>query len=166
MTTPLEKIVLGLLLVVLLSYRRRFRPPLRIRYIRLTMWYPEPTLTCISYSTTCPITFTWMTCVSLPVVVARLAQLQQLLRLLPQPLLQLLRLQQRLPLQLQLRHPLQLLRHPRPGRRRHQGRLRRRGLARREVIASVKTVTPKAFVRQLSKAFANSRFTKSKCAVT
>src|SRR5947207_12561 len=137
MTTPLEKIVLGLLLVVLLSYRRRFRPPLRLRYIRLTMWYPGPTLTCISYSTTCPITFTWMTCVSLPVVVARLAQLQQLLRLLPQPLLQLLRLQQRLPLQLQLRHPLQLLRHPRPGRRRHHGRLRRRGIARRENVPTL-----------------------------
>src|SRR2546430_13703386 len=165
MTTPLGENVFGLLLGVLLSYRRRFRPPFRIRYIRFTMWYPEPTLTCISYSTTCPITFTWMTCVSLPVV-ARLAQLQQLLRRLPQRLLQLLRLQQRLPQQLQPRQPLQLLRHPRPGRRRHHGRLRRRGLARREVIASVKTVTPKAFVRQLSKAFASSRFTKSKCAVT
>src|SRR6266513_4714377 len=152
MTTSLEKIVLGLLLVVLLSYRRRFRRPLGIRYIRLTTWYPEPTLACISYSTTCPITFTWMTCVSLPAVVARLAQLQQLLRLLP--LLQPLRLRQRLPQQLRPRQPLQLLRHPRPGRRRHHGRLRRRGLARREVIASVKTVTPKAFVdhsRRLSR---------------
>src|SRR2546430_12826236 len=121
MTTPLGEIVFGLLLVVLLSYQRRFRPPLRIRYIRLTMWYPEPTLTCISYSTTCPITFTWMTCVSLPVVAARLAQLQQLLRLLPLPLLQLLRLQQWLSQQLTLRPSLQLLRHPRPGRRRHHG---------------------------------------------
>src|SRR2546423_14810222 len=136
MTTSLEKIVLGLLLVVLLSYRRRFRPPLRIRYIRLTMWYPEPTLACISYSTTCPITFTWMTCVSLPAVVARLAQLLLRLRLLP--LLQLLRLQQRLPQQLQLRQPLQLLRHPRPGRRRHHGRLRRRGLARRRLLRVLK----------------------------
>jgi len=166
MTPPLENIVLGLLLVVLLSYRRRFRTPFRIRFMLFTMCCPEPTLPCISYSTTCPITFTWMTCVSLPAVVARLAQLQQLLRLLPLPLLQLLRLQQRLPQQLQLRQPLQLLRHPRPGRRRHHGRLRRRGLARREVIASVKTVTPKAFVGSLSKAFASSRFTKSKCAVT
>ena len=41
----LETMNLGLLLVVLLSYRRRFRAPLGIRYLLLTMWYPEPTLT-------------------------------------------------------------------------------------------------------------------------
>src|SRR5207249_12178245 len=64
MTTPLETIVLGLLLVVLLSYRRRFRAPLDIRNLLLPMWCPEPTLTCISYSSTRPLSFTWMTCVS------------------------------------------------------------------------------------------------------
>src|SRR5437762_6042289 len=66
MLTTLETIVLGLLLVVLLSYRRRFRAPLSIRYLLLTMWYPEPMLTCNSYSTTRPLSFTWMTCVSRP----------------------------------------------------------------------------------------------------
>src|SRR5207249_10222069 len=65
MTTPLETIVLGLLLVVLLSYRRGFRASLGIRNLLLPMWCPEPTLTCISYSSTRPLSFTWMTCVSL-----------------------------------------------------------------------------------------------------
>src|SRR5437773_1410546 len=66
MTTTLETIVLGLLLVVLLSYRRGFRASLGIRNLHLPMWCPEPTLTCISYSTMCPLSFTWMTCVLLP----------------------------------------------------------------------------------------------------
>src|SRR6266498_5810806 len=65
MTTPLETIVLGLLLVVLLSYRRGLTAPLGIRNLLLPMWCPEPTLTCISYSSTRPRSFTWMTCVSL-----------------------------------------------------------------------------------------------------
>src|SRR5437867_13424805 len=66
MTTPLETIVLGLLLVVLLSYRRGLRASLGIRNLHLPMWCPEPTLTCISYSSMCPRSFTWMTCVLLP----------------------------------------------------------------------------------------------------
>src|SRR5438034_11670748 len=66
MTTTVETIVLGLLLVVLLSYRRGFRASLGIRNLHLPMWCPEPTLTCISYSTMCPLSFTWMTCVLLP----------------------------------------------------------------------------------------------------
>src|SRR5947207_15288540 len=65
MTTTVETIVLGLLLVVLLSYRRGFRASLGIRNLHLPMWCPEPTLTCISYSSMCPRSFTWMTCVSL-----------------------------------------------------------------------------------------------------
>src|ERR1044071_3782462 len=65
MTIPPETIVLGLLLVVLFSYRRGVRANLGIRNILLPMWYPEPTLTYISYSTTRPVCFTWMTCVSL-----------------------------------------------------------------------------------------------------
>src|SRR5437773_5274162 len=64
MTTTLETIVLGLLLVVLPSYRRGFRAPLTIRNLLSPMWCPEPTLTCISYSSTRPLSFTWMTCVS------------------------------------------------------------------------------------------------------
>src|SRR5438552_1166135 len=66
MRTLLTPIGLGLLLVVLLWYRRRLRVPLGIRYLRLPMWYPEPTRTCISYSITRQVTFIWMTCVSLP----------------------------------------------------------------------------------------------------
>src|SRR3954471_2885244 len=92
MTIPLEKIVLGLLLVVLLWYRRRFRAPLGTHNILLTMWYREPMLACILYSITCPVIFTWMTCVSLSVAGARLLPLRQLpqrlrrrRRLRPQP---------------------------------------------------------------------------------
>src|SRR5216110_2101615 len=65
MTTIVETIILGLLLVVLLWYRRRFRASLGIRNLHSLMWCPEPTLTCISYSSTRPLSFTWMTCVSL-----------------------------------------------------------------------------------------------------
>src|SRR5437773_8387647 len=64
MTMTLLPIVLGLLLVVLLSYRERLRASLGIRNLHLPMWCPEPTLTCISYSSMCPRSFTWMTCVS------------------------------------------------------------------------------------------------------
>src|SRR6266496_1673620 len=64
MTMTLLTIVLGLLLVVLLSYRKRLRASLGIRNLHLPMWLPEPTLTCISYSTMCPLSFTWITCVS------------------------------------------------------------------------------------------------------
>src|SRR5207247_10958398 len=113
MTTTLETIVLGLLLVVLLSYRRGFRASLGIRNLHLPMWCPEPTLTCISYSTMCPLSFTWMTCVSLPAEEEELRhlrlllqpQLLQLSHLRRQP--QLLQLQQ-LRLQQPLRLPLRL----------------------------------------------------------
>src|SRR6266536_5182894 len=107
MTTPLETIVLGLLLVVLLSYRRRFRASLGIRNLHLPMWCPEPTLTCISYSTMCPLSFTWMTCVSLS---AEEEELRHLRLLLQQQLLQLshLRPQPQLLQQLRLRLQLQL----------------------------------------------------------
>src|SRR5213596_3449392 len=91
MTTTLETIVLGLLLVVLLSYRRGFRASLGIRNLHLPMWCPEPTLTCISYSTTCPRSFTWMTCVSLSAEEEELPHLRLLL-----PLLLLLLLHRRL----------------------------------------------------------------------
>src|SRR5436309_12692507 len=84
MTTTLDRIVLGLLLVVLLSYRRGFRASLGIRNLHLPMWCPEPTLTCISYSTMCPLSFTWMTCVSLPAEEEELRHLRLLLLLLLQ----------------------------------------------------------------------------------
>src|SRR6266496_602287 len=106
MTTPLETIVLELLLVVLLSYRRGFRASLGIRNLHLPMWCPEPTLTCISYSTMCPLSFTWMTCVSLP------AEEEELRHL-------------RLQLQQQLLRRSRLHRRQRPRSRR--GRLQRRG---------------------------------------
>src|SRR5882724_1113416 len=80
MRTFLETIVLGLLLVVLLSCRWRLRAPLGIRYILLTMWYPEPTLSCTSYSTTRHPTFTWMTCVSLPPAAAARLHLRRVAR--------------------------------------------------------------------------------------
>src|SRR5436190_4675835 len=113
MTTTVETIVLGLLLVVLLSYRRGFRASLGIRNLHLPMWCPEPTLTCISYSTMCPLSFTWMTCVSLPAEEEELRHLRLLLLLLQQllqlshlrPQQQLLQLQQ---LRLRLRLQLQL----------------------------------------------------------
>src|SRR6266496_2201742 len=82
MTTTVETIVLGLLLVVLLSYRRRLRASLGIRNLHLPMWCPEPTLTCISYSTMCPLSFTWMTCVLLPAEEEELRHLRLLLLLL------------------------------------------------------------------------------------
>src|SRR5437762_13260935 len=98
MTTTVETIVLGLLLVVLLSYRRGFRASLGIRNLHLPMWCPEPTLTCISYSTMCPLSFTWMTCVLLPAEEEGLRHLRLLLLLLLLPqllLLLLLHLQSR-----------------------------------------------------------------------
>src|SRR6266536_1584397 len=110
MTTTVETIVLGLLLVVLLSYRRGFRASLGIRNLHLPMWCPEPTLTCISYSTMCPLSFTWMTCVSLPAEEEELRHLRLLLRLR---------------LQLQLQRRSRLHRRQRPRSRR--GRLQRRG---------------------------------------
>src|SRR6266704_2729398 len=82
MTTTVDRIVLGLLLVVLLSYRRGFRASLGIRNLHLPMWCPEPTLTCISYSTMCPLSFTWMTCVLLPAEEEELRHLRLLLLLL------------------------------------------------------------------------------------
>src|SRR5262249_58465587 len=66
MTMTRDKIILELLLVVLLSYQRRFRASLGIRNLRLPMWCPEPTRNCISYSSTRPLSSSWMTCVSLP----------------------------------------------------------------------------------------------------
>src|SRR6201988_4808561 len=105
MGTPLETIGLALLLVVLLSYRKRVRGHLGIRNIRLPTWCPEPTLTCISYSSTRPISFTWITCVSLS---AEEERRRLPLRGLPRP-------------QPQLRPRLHLrqLRQPRLPQRRH-----------------------------------------------
>ncbi len=86
------------------------------------MWYPEATLPCISYSLTSPVTFTWMTCVSLPAAAGRLHR-----HLLRQP-------QQRLLLlQLQRRH---LGRHPRLGLSRRQGLVRLRRPDRRPLVAN------------------------------
>src|SRR6266550_3197752 len=120
MRTPLTPIVSGLLLVVLLSYRRRFRTGFHIRNIRLTMWYPERTLTCISYSITRRVTSTWMTYVSLPAEEDRRRQHRQL-----QPLL-------RQQLQLQLQRP-QL-----PQQRRRLLLPRRRDLRHRRGLAQLR----------------------------
>src|SRR5437762_5066963 len=116
MTTTLDRIVLGLLLVVLLSYRRGFRASLGIRNLHLPMWCPEPTLTCISYSTMCPLSFTWMTCVLLPAEEEELRHLR-----LPLLLLLLLHLQSRRQPRLQ-----QQRRQPRQRRQQRQLRQQRR----------------------------------------